>query len=144
MGITSLSRGQRRSVALSASELRTVRRLTGMATIDEQRKRFEKWFIDIVLRRTSEPGQWFGRDDVGGYIDPTVHDMWRGYVAGEQARDAEVQALREALIEIRDGLEWVYMDRRAEDSFLRALRQAGRALRQVDAALAGGKGNQDE
>ena len=62
---------------------------------DEQRKRFEKWFTDTVLRRAPQPGQRFERDDVGGYIDPTVHDMWRGYVAGEQARDAEVQALRE-------------------------------------------------
>lgn len=68
-----------------------------MATIDEQRKRFEKWFTDTVLRRVPQPGQYFERDDVGGYIAPTVHDMWRGYVAGEQARDAEVQALREAL-----------------------------------------------
>ena len=67
---------------------------------DEQRMRFEKWFTDTVLRRAPQPGQRFERDDVGGYIDPTVHDMWRGYVAGELARDAEVQALREALRKI--------------------------------------------
>src|SRR5690625_7588770 len=44
-----------------------------------------------------------------------------------RARDAEGQAPREALIEIRDGLEGGYMERRAEDSFLRALKQGGGA-----------------
>src|SRR5690625_7787911 len=39
-----------------------------------------------------------------------------------RARDAGVQALREALIEIRGGPGWGYMGRRAEDSL-----QVGRA-----------------
>lgn len=104
-----------------------------MATIDEQRMReqFEAHFHSLGH------SELLTRHPDGFYATASVRNEWRGFQDGYRARDAEVQALREALIEIRDGLEWVYMDRRAEDSFLRALRQAGRALRQVDAALAG-------
>jgi len=62
------------------------------------REQFEAWFADRVL---CQPGERFEQDDVGGYIDPTVHDMWWGYVAGAQARDAEVQALQDKYDQLR-------------------------------------------
>src|SRR5690625_7173703 len=47
-----------------------------------------------------------------------------------RARDGEVEALREGLREIRDGVGWVWLGGRAEGRFLRGPRQAWRWLEQ--------------
>ena len=38
------------------------------------------------------------RDSVGGYENDYLEQRWRGWVEGQRARDAEVQALREELL----------------------------------------------
>lgn len=67
-------------------------------TIDEQRMReqFEKW-ID-------EKQYGLGWQDGRGTWEEFLSAAWAGYQAGSRSRDAEVQALREALTEVTEDL----------------------------------------
>ena len=84
-----------------------VRTLTGMATSDEQRMReqFEaprlppdEWSQEVRDRLF----KWDGRNYLNGKID----SEWHGFQDGYRARDAEVQALKEALEWIVTNSKW--------------------------------------
>lgn len=65
---------------------------------DEQRMRgqFREW-ADSGMRYVTD------RRNDGAYISTAADDAWEGFRAGQLARDAEVQALREALERLSDG-----------------------------------------
>lgn len=69
--------------------------------MDDIREQFEDYMAGELGRRHHgfERGNTvlLARTSVGDYVDPTINDRWFGYVAGWQARNAEVQALRKGL-----------------------------------------------
>lgn len=68
---------------------------------DEQRKQFEANFL--ACSPMSVPSD-FTRDSVGGYENDYLQQRWRGWVEGQRACDAEVQALRELLTQVTEEL----------------------------------------
>src|SRR5690554_3206211 len=74
---------------------------------DEQRKQFEAWANKQVLWQHFDVGiDWTGVQ----YDEMELDLAWDAFRAGQQARDAEVQALREALTYALHVLECLKVD----------------------------------
>lgn len=99
---------------------------------DEQRMReqFQEW-ADSGMRYVTD------RRNDGAYISTAADDAWEGFRAGQLARDAEVQALREALEDAQFLIEklagWQGMDLSELDD------QYDGVITRISAALAGGE-----
>src|SRR5690625_2742101 len=69
---------------------------------NEQRKQFEANFL--ACSPMSLPSD-FTRDSVGGYENDYLEQRWRGWVEGQRARDAEVQALERVALNVMASLD---------------------------------------
>ena len=73
-----------------------------MPTDEQLREQFER------VRGNGYPDHaneyLFQRDEFGNYLLPDVNNQWYGWQKAHRSRDAEVQALREALTEVTEDL----------------------------------------